>query len=82
MKRSLPVAALLALACFTARGDDAHPKKTPLDERIQSVLPGADEEKWLKVAWVSDLARGRFEANAARKPIFLWLMNGDPLGCT
>ena len=46
------------------------------------MLPRADEERWLKVPWRSDLALGRYEANEARKPLFLWLMDGDPLGCT
>ena len=53
-----------------------------LDQRIAAVLPRADEEKWLAVDWRSELAAARFEANEARKPLFLWLMDGDPLGCT
>jgi hypothetical protein len=81
MKRLLALVILLLVA-LAASGQDAPPKKAPLEERIAGVLPRPAEEKWLKIAWRSDLARGRFEANAAGKPIFLWLMDGDPMGCT
>jgi hypothetical protein len=80
MKRFLLATLVLLGAGLAARADD--PRKSPLEERIQGVLPRPEDEQWLKVAWRSDLARGRFEANASQKPIFLWLMDGDPLGCT
>jgi hypothetical protein len=75
VKRALAPLVLLA-ALGIARADDS------LDARIKAVLPRADEERWLRVPWRSDLAQGRFEANESGKPIFLWLMDGDPLGCT
>ena len=82
MKRALAAASLLFFAGLAARADDVSPWKASLEERIQGVLPRPEDEKWLKIGWRSDLARGRFEANAAGKPLFLWLMDGDPMGCT
>ena len=53
-----------------------------LDEKISSVLPKESEERWLQIQWRTDFAAARVEANEAGKPIFLWMMDGHPLGCT
>ena len=46
------------------------------------VRPKAEESKWLEIPWQTDLWDGRRLAMAEGKPIFLWAMNGNPLGCT
>ncbi len=53
-----------------------------LDAKIASILPKPDEEKWLSIPWRTDLNQARAEANAQGKPMFFWIMNGDPMGCT
>jgi hypothetical protein len=53
-----------------------------LDEKISPLLPKPEEERWLQVPWRSDFAAARAEANREGKPLFLWLMDGNPLGCT
>ena len=53
-----------------------------LDEKISPLLPKPEEERWLQIPWRSDFAVARSEANRAGKPIFLWMMDGNPLGCT
>lgn len=53
-----------------------------LEAKIADVLPKPSEEEWLKIPWRSDFAKARAEANRDGKPIFLWMMNGNPLGCT
>jgi hypothetical protein len=45
------------------------------------LVPRADE-KWQTIPWRIDLLKARDEAAAAKKPVFLWSMNGHPLGCT
>lgn len=45
------------------------------------LVPRADE-KWQTIPWKTDLLQARDEAAAAKKPVFLWSMNGHPLGCT
>ncbi|HZN63172.1 MAG TPA: hypothetical protein VFC90_12265 [Planctomycetota bacterium] len=45
------------------------------------LVPSA-EEKWQTIPWRIDLPASRDEAAAAKKPVFLWSMNGHPLGCT
>ena len=69
--------AFLVLAC----GALASPGRS-LDQRIAEVVPAAAEERWLQVPWRSDLLQARSEANQSGKPLFMWLMDGDPLGAT
>jgi hypothetical protein len=49
---------------------------------IAYIRPKAEESKWLEIPWQTDLWEGRRLAMAEGKPIFLWAMNGNPLGCT
>lgn len=53
-----------------------------LDQKIQTVLPTPDEEKWLQIPWQTNMMRARAESQRSGKPMFLWIMNGSPLGCT
>lgn len=39
-------------------------------------------EKWLTIPWKIDLLEARDLAIAQGKPVFMWSMNGHPLGCT
>ena len=39
------------------------------------------QEKWRKIKWRHDLLQARAESAKLNKPIFIWAMNGDPLGC-
>ncbi len=53
-----------------------------LQERIDSVLPEPAEERFLSVPWRTNLMAARREAATAGKPVFLWIMVGNPQGCT
>ena len=44
------------------------------------VFPPA--EKWTQIPWETDLAAARQRAAREGKPLFLWIMDGHPLGCT
>jgi hypothetical protein len=39
-------------------------------------------EKWETVAWKTDLHEARAAAAREKKPIFIWAMDGQTLGCT
>jgi hypothetical protein len=39
-------------------------------------------EPWQTIPWRTGLGAARTEAAARRLPLFLWTMNGHPLGCT
>ncbi len=70
---------LMAAALSLAAPLQAGPS---LEGRIRSVMPQASEEKWLTIGWRTDLGAARKEAAKTGKPLFLWIMNGHPLGCT
>jgi hypothetical protein len=49
---------------------------------LTAILPRPEEVKWQNIPWQTDLWAARRLAIAEHKPIFLWSMNGNPLGCT
>ena len=53
-----------------------------LKQKIDVVLPKAAEERWLTIPWRTNVMEARTEAQRSGKPLFLWIMNGNPLGCT
>lgn len=40
------------------------------------------DEPWRQIAWRTDLLQAQHEAVEQRKPLFIWAMDGHPLGCT
>ena len=48
---------------------------------LEEISPVASEEKWRQTAWIPGIWEGITLAQEKKKPIFLWAMNGDPLGC-
>jgi hypothetical protein len=54
---------------------------TTLPELAAEVRPRPDEQRWLQVPWVEGVGAGRLEAVRRGRPMFLWAMNGHPLGC-
>ncbi|MDQ3703580.1 MAG: hypothetical protein M3442_22065, partial [Chloroflexota bacterium] len=51
-------------------------------EVLGYVMPRPEELRWQGIPWLTDLWAARRLALEAGKPIFLWTMNGNPLGCT
>jgi hypothetical protein len=47
----------------------------------QIIAPAPEEVKWLEIDWQTDLPAAQKLASAQGKPIFLWQMDGHPLGC-
>ena len=69
----LPVLALFVAPAFAAQ--------TTAD-LITVISPAKEEQAWLAIPWETDLTAARRKAVAQNKPIFLWEMDGHPLGCT
>lgn len=72
IRRSL-TALLFLLGTAAATADD-------LADRIAAMRPPA--EAWRRIAWRTDLAAARREASARDRPLYLWAMDGHPMGCT
>lgn len=57
----------------------------PGPETIKSLLSliksGPEEVRWTDIGWETDLWAARRRAAAVRRPLFIWAMNGNPLGC-
>ncbi|HUX88649.1 MAG TPA: hypothetical protein VMW65_16720 [Chloroflexota bacterium] len=49
---------------------------------IDVLRPRPDELRWRDIPWQTDLREACRLAAEEQKPIFLWAMNGNPLGCT
>ncbi len=67
------------------------PEKTRIDMTFDAtnfrefgtfIRPEADELRWRTIPWLNDLRAATRQAAEQGKPIFLWTMNGNPLGCT
>ncbi len=54
---------------------------TTFREVTAFVLPRPDEMQWASIPWQTDLWEARKLAAEQGRPIFAWMMNGNPLGC-
>ncbi len=74
--------ATLALAlALTAASPDPPPIGEREFEALHSRLFSKTAETWEKIPWSTDLLRARRRSAREGKPLFLWSMNGHPLGC-
>jgi hypothetical protein len=78
--KTTPAAMLLLLALSSAAsGDD--PKLQDLDALKTLIKPRAQEMRWEEIPWRVDLWEARKQAAEAGKPLMLWEMDGNPMGC-
>ena len=58
----------------------------PLDDvsvaRLQQELTPDPRAPWRSVPWQLDLLAAQRDAAGQHKPLFVWAMDGHPLGCT
>ena len=57
-------------------------KSADFAELHKLIQPTEEESAWLSINWQTDLWKAREKAAAEGKPILLWEMDGNPLGCT
>ena len=48
---------------------------------VKEIIPSKVESAWLEIDWETDLWEARKEGARTDKPIYLWGMDGHPLGC-
>lgn len=72
------ISALLSCACAVGQVDS----HAALERHLEAILPSAGERAWLSIPWQPELRKAVLAAKDANKPIFLWAMNGHPLGQT
>lgn len=71
--QSIPETVTAFEAGFESRAD--------FDTVFKFVSPREDETRWRQVPWIPSLWEGIKAAEEKKKPMFIWAMNGDPLGC-
>lgn len=97
MSTRVPFLALVLLALFSSSacrlGAEAASTSAPAPEwpRLDGLAvhewaarlePAAKDRAWLEIPWHASFHDGLQAADAADRPLLLWLMNGHPLGCT
>jgi len=76
-----PPAAVLAGAVPAAPGFAAARLEPAEFARLHAaVQPG--RERWAEIPWQTDLREARETSARLGKPLFMWVMDGHPLGCT
>lgn len=81
MKFARSVVLALFFAAPPAALPDASGSQSALEQKVASVLPAPEEERWLQIPWRTDLMQARADAQRAGKPLFMWIMDGHPLAC-
>ena len=75
-----PIVVAAALQSFASAAPIPAAKLAALQKLVQ---PDASEIEWrTRIPWRTSLWAARREAAATGKPIYLWEMDGHPLGCT
>ena len=70
---------ILAALLFLAPGDG--PKISEIESLKTLIKPRAEETKWEEIPWMVDLWEARKKAAQTGKPLMLWEMDGNPMGC-
>ena len=70
---------ILGLAARPGAADDV--KIQDLDSLKKLIKPRVEETKWEEIPWMVDLWDARKKAAQTGKPIMLWEMDGNPMGC-
>ena len=50
-------------------------------EKLHKELQPPDNELWRTIPWQVSILEGRELAAKSKKPIFVWVASGEPLGC-
>ena len=70
---------LFAALVLTAADDGLDVERIPALQAL--IKPKPDESRWEQIPWQVDLWDARRKAAREGKPIMLWEMDGNPMGC-
>lgn len=81
----LPIS-VVALATFPMVAQEQQPSPPPLSEakfgELLALLTPTENAMWRQIPWRIELLEAQREAAEHNKPLFIWAMDGHPLGCT
>ena len=72
---------IAALLPYQLRGADAGALTAAEFERLHRELQPSRDELWRSIPWHVSILEAREQAAKDRKPIFVWVASGEPLGC-
>lgn len=85
---AMTLALRLGIGCFLitslALGSAAQDESLT-DERFRELheqLQPSESERWRTIPWMTSVIDAQQAAAEGKKPIFIWAMDGHPLGCT
>jgi hypothetical protein len=73
---------MLAVSGLTSRVSSAQDVPSDDDSAICRSLCAIPDAPWRSIPWELDLLEAQRKAVESSKPIFIWAMDGHPLGCT
>lgn len=85
MRRLPPLVFVLTALTLQLAAQSADPETPPSEARVAELRrlltrdPGAS---WLTIPWQTDLLAAQRSAAESHRPLFVWAMDGHPLGCT
>ena len=83
MKHFILSPALLCISILSAAGLANAADLTPAEfEKLHKQLQPSPDEPWRTIPWKISLLDAQALAAEQQKPIFIWAMDGHPLGCT
>ncbi len=83
MRWHFTIAALLAAwSCLSSVPASCEEISLEQFRLLQRELQPAKDEPWRTVPWKISLLDAQRVAARQKKPIFIWAMDGHPLGCT
>jgi len=50
-------------------------------EKLHRELQPPKDELWRSIPWQVSILEGREQAAREKKPLFVWVASGEPLGC-
>ena len=82
VQRAFLASLLVVVSVASVTTDDAPAPVTPAEfAKLHPQLVPSRLEPWRTIPWRVDLLAAREEAIRTGRPLFLWAMNGHPLGC-
>ena len=51
-------------------------------KRLESLEPTVTDDRWKAIPWMTNIMAARQRSAKEKLPILLWIMVGNPQGCT
>ena len=79
---ALTLTATILVPSFASSSSTAEDLTEQRFRQLHKQLQPAADELWRTIPWRTSLLKAQQIAITEKKPIFIWAMDGHPLGCT